>query len=161
MQVLLKRGCTHGECHKEVGRRLFIAPKKTAAQSPSLMKKTCFCVLIWMANARFQIFWRLHNCCVCRCEWWFSRRACSRYLAHKGTSAAVAKCSSRPTAGWIFHFIYVTQTMCTTYSIDISLAVCITEDLKRASGNCGVVCPSQTARQWCRWRCRHCHIGSL
>ena len=35
--------------------------------------------------------------------------------------------------GHAFHFIYVTQTMCTTYSIDISLAVCITEDLKRAS----------------------------
>ena len=45
----------HGECHKGVGGRRFVAPEKSAARIPTLTEMNAmFFVRIRMANARFR-----------------------------------------------------------------------------------------------------------
>ena len=54
----------HGECHKGVGGKRFVAPEKSAARIPTLTEMNAmFFVRIRMANARFRT-----RCCVYICK---------------------------------------------------------------------------------------------
>ena len=85
---LITCSAPHGECHKGVGGKWFVAPKKSAAQIATLAKiDAMFCAFM---NDKCMIPGTLF-CVHVQKGGSMPRRRRSRSLAHKGTLAAAAK----------------------------------------------------------------------